>query len=90
MFSLTATVTFAQSAFKATRISNGLLLRSGQKTLRVEFVDLAIVRVRSVPDGDLKSNETDVCIAELLFFLVFDMPQYPVFIGADRMQRNSF
>jgi len=61
-FSLGVTVAVAQSAFKATKTSNGLVLRSGNKILNVEFVDQTIVRVRSVPDGNLKSNETDVCI----------------------------
>ncbi|WP_413671036.1 glycoside hydrolase family 31 protein [Mucilaginibacter sp. Mucisp86] len=51
------------SAFaQATKLANGILLKNGKQKLLVEFVNPTIVRVRYVPDGDFKENNTYVCL----------------------------
>ncbi|MDT3401160.1 glycoside hydrolase family 31 protein [Mucilaginibacter terrae] len=64
IFFIGAADLIAQPAFKSTQISNGLLLRSGDKTLKVEYLNPAMVRVRSVPGGELTSNSTNVCLPQ--------------------------
>lgn len=52
------TVAFAQ----ATKLANGILLKTGKQRLIVEFINPSVARIRYVPGRDFKENNTDVCL----------------------------
>lgn len=64
-FCLIPGTSFCQSTSLHTRINklnNGVLLVTGEKRLKIEFISPEIVHVRFVPSGDFKSNGTDMCV----------------------------
>ena len=41
---------------------SGVILKRGKEKLKVEFINPEIVRVQYVPEGDLKENDTNICV----------------------------
>ena len=48
--------------FTMKKAKNAVLLKRNTEQLKVEFLSADIVRLQYVPEGQLKNNETDICI----------------------------
>lgn len=51
-----------ENYFVAKQEKEGVTMRRDKEQLKVEFVNPTIVRVQYVPEGELKNNETDMCV----------------------------
>ncbi|GAB6011297.1 glycoside hydrolase family 31 protein [Viscerimonas tarda] len=58
---LSTSLAWADS-FTVQKEKNGVLMNNQKQQLRVEFINPAVVRIQYVPEGELKNNETNVCL----------------------------
>jgi alpha-D-xyloside xylohydrolase len=72
------TNTEKQNIFTATQEQSGILLKHDQELLKIYFVKADIVRVQYVPAGELRDNQTDVCIPRTEVSIPFQFSQNAV------------